>query len=55
MNIILCDGKFDNTEGCKETAQYIARSEIDPIACVYYCCAEHKNSYETVGFIIEKL
>ena len=52
---IFCDGRFESGEGCREKAQYIARSEIDPMTCVYYCCEEHKESYEAARFIIQRL
>lgn len=54
-----CDGKFkaktmnDNT--CINNAKYIARSNVDPVTCVYYCCEQCVNSYRRNGFIIEEL
>jgi len=55
MDRIFCDGRFESGEGCREKAQYIARSEIDLMTCVYYCCEEHKESYEAARFIIQRL
>ena len=55
MDKILCDGEFNDSKGCKEKAQHIARSQVDPIACVYYCCNRHKESYEMAEFIIQNL
>jgi len=59
MDRIFCDGRFESgegcREGCREKAQYIARSEIDPMTCVYYCCEEHKESYEAARFKIQRL
>jgi len=55
VNKILCDGDFDRAERCSNTAIYLARSDIDPIVCVYYCCEEHRDGYEQEGFIIERV
>lgn len=55
MDKIICDGAFGMNKGCSKKAEYIARSDIDPLICVYYCCEEHKGTYQEQGFIVGKL
>lgn len=55
MGNVSCDGNFNDDSKCGKLAKFLARSQIDPVMCVYYCCENHKESYKQAGFIIEKL